>query len=445
MNAILGRDAVANDIAAILRRFDEPDHLQEKKGIYVYGSPGCGKTEFVVNVLKDRGYDVIKYDAGDVRNKSLIETITSNNVSNRNVLDMMRGKVKKIAFVMDEIDGMNNGDKGGINSLIKLIRQKKTKRQKLEQFTMNPIICIGNYYVDKKIKELMKVCHTFELKPPTLPQMRQLLDEHAPTLPVKLQSRILEYMQGDLRKLTFIRNLAQQKPHLLTETTLNNIFQIKAFSEDSKKITERLLNEPATIQQHNVIMNDNERTIVALLWHENVADVLSPAIPAAKRLPFYVHALDNMCVADYMDRVTFQNQIWLFNEMSSLIKTFHNTALLHRTFPELTGKFKGAARFTKVLTKYSTEYNNSLFLYNLGQELNLDKKDVVAFFQELRLMYGEEAETGSDDILVLFENTSVTKLDMKRMYRFLDKSAKKEITVVLSDDDDEDDVAVETL
>jgi DNA polymerase III delta prime subunit len=442
MNAILGRDAVANDIAAILRRFDEPDHLQEKKGIYVYGSPGCGKTEFVVNVLKDRGYDVIKYDAGDVRNKSLIETITSNNVSNRNVLDMMRGKVKKIAFVMDEIDGMNNGDKGGINSLIKLIRQKKTKRQKLEQFTMNPIICIGNYYVDKKIKELMKVCHTFELKPPTLPQMRQLLEQYAPILPVKLQSRILEYMQGDLRKLTFIRNLAQQKPHLLTETTLNNIFQIKAFSEDSKKITERLLNEPATIQQHNVIMNDNERTIVALLWHENVADVLSPAIPAAKRLPFYVHALDNMCVADYMDRVTFQNQIWLFNEMSSLIKTFHNTALLHRTFPELTGKFKGAARFTKVLTKYSTEYNNSLFLYNLGQELNLDKKDVVAFFQELRLMYGEEAETGSDDILVLFENTSVTKLDMKRMYRFLDKSAKKEITVVLSDDDDEDDVAV---
>jgi len=31
---------------------------------------------------------------------------------------------------MDEIDGMNNGDKGGINALIKLIRPKKTKKQK---------------------------------------------------------------------------------------------------------------------------------------------------------------------------------------------------------------------------------------------------------------------------------------------------------------------------
>ena len=123
--------------------------------------------------------------------------------------------------------------------------------------------------------------------------------------------------------------------------------------------------------------------------------------------------------------------------MSSLIKTFRNNNLLHATFPELTGKYHGPVRFTKVLTKYSTEYNNGLFLYNLCQELNVDKKDLVAFFQELRLMYGDDAESGSDDILVLFENTSVTRLDMKRMYRYLDKTVKKELTVVLDEDDDD--------
>ena len=60
--------------------------------------------------------------------------------------------LKKIVIVMDEIDGMNNGDKGGINQLIKLIRPKKTKKQKMEDITLNPIICIGNYHVDKKNK-----------------------------------------------------------------------------------------------------------------------------------------------------------------------------------------------------------------------------------------------------------------------------------------------------
>ena len=143
--SILERTHVANQIKDILRNFDTHHNTPSyKKGIYIYGSPGCGKTHFVDEILKSLDYDIIKYDAGDVRNRALIETITSNNVSNCNVLQMMSRKIKKIAIIMDEIDGMNNGDKGGINALIKLIRQKKTKKQKLENSTMNPIICIGN-------------------------------------------------------------------------------------------------------------------------------------------------------------------------------------------------------------------------------------------------------------------------------------------------------------
>ena len=144
-STILQRNSIKQEIAAILQSFDvKYKNLQYKKGIYIYGSPGSGKSHFTVQLLKDIGYDVIKYDAGDVRNKALIDNITSNNISNKNVLDMMSRKTKKIAIVMDEIDGMNNGDKGGINALIKLIRQKKTQKQKLENMTLNPIICIGN-------------------------------------------------------------------------------------------------------------------------------------------------------------------------------------------------------------------------------------------------------------------------------------------------------------
>ena len=89
-----------------------------KRGIYVYGSPGTGKTYFVKQILKKMNYDVVMYDAGDVRNKSVIEMITKHNMSDINVLSLFKKKKKPIAIVMDEIDGMNNGDKGGINSLI---------------------------------------------------------------------------------------------------------------------------------------------------------------------------------------------------------------------------------------------------------------------------------------------------------------------------------------
>ena len=153
LNEILDRKIIENEIKDQLELFDtNKKNVQYKKGIYIYGSPGSGKSSFVNDLLKEMNYDIIKYDAGDVRNKSLIDTIASDNVSNRNVLHMMTKKVKKIAIVMDEIDGMNNGDKGGITALIKLIRQKKTKKQRLESTSSNPIICIGNHAVDKKIK-----------------------------------------------------------------------------------------------------------------------------------------------------------------------------------------------------------------------------------------------------------------------------------------------------
>ena len=442
INNIFDREKIANEIKSLLVSFDDNcKNIKFKKGIYVYGSPGSGKTEFVMKLLKELNYDVIKYDAGDVRNKSLIDTITSNNISNRNVLQMMTKQVKKIAIVMDEIDGMNNGDKGGITALIKLIRQKKTKKQRLENMTMNPIICIGNYYMDKKMRELMKVCNTFELQTPTKIQINKLITTIMPNIQTnksKLKENIVNYIQGDLRKLMFIHDIYNKKPDILNNELFENILQTKSYNEDSKKITQTLLETPMKMEEHNKFMNETDRTIVALLWHENIVDVLNDTVPE-KSYPFYLKILDNICYADYIDRITFQNQIWQFNEMSSLMKTFYNNKLYHDHFPKT--KQITDIRFTKVLTKYSTEYNNILFIYNLSQELDMDKKDLMAFFQELRLHYGENFCNQVDkmtDLLKLFENYNISKLDIKRIYRYLDKNVKKDILTTIDEELDED-------
>jgi hypothetical protein len=438
---ILNRKHIVEEITQLLESFEKKCFdVHFKKGIYIYGSPGSGKTFFIENLLKKLNYDVIKYDAGDIRNKSLIDNITSNNISNRNVLDMMNGRVKKIAIVMDEIDGMNNGDKGGINALIKLIRQKKTQKQKLENMTLNPIICIGTYYMDKKIRELMKVCNTFELKNPTNVQISNLLRKMIPENEFNERKEILiQYIQSDLRKLNFTEQLYKNKSHLLNEKVLKNIFQIKSFNEDSKRLTATLFNKYIPFEQHNVRMNDTDRTIIALLWHENIVDVIEN-IPKKIQIPFYIKLLKNICFADYIDRITFQNQIWIFNEISSLIKTFHNNKLLHDSFSNLKKTNHEDIRFTKVLTKYSTEYNNQIFLNNLCIELNMDKKDLIAFFQELRISLSYEcgdflsSPENTTFIENLFEGYDISKLDVKRMYRFLDKNVKKD--AIIEDEDE---------
>jgi Cdc6-like AAA superfamily ATPase len=438
-STILGRTTIQSEITEMLNSFEERCFDNSfKKGIYIYGPPGAGKTHFVVNLLKNIGYDVITYDAGDIRNKALVDTITSNNISNRNVLDMMKKKVKKIAIVMDEIDGMNNGDKGGINALIKLIRQKKTQKQRLENVTLNPIICIGNYNMDKKIRELMKVCHTFELKAPSKNQIELLLQQNISRQKLQTYNDMLvNYIQGDIRKLDFVVNLYKNKSHLINHDILENIFQVKSYNEDSKRLTATLLNEYIPFKDHNTRMNDTDRTVIALLWHENLADAIR-LLPQSKQLSFYVKILDNMCFADYIDRITFQNQIWLFNEMSSLIKTFFNNKLYHEMIGKQSRVFKhDDIRFTKVLTKYSTEFNNQTFLTNMCLELNMDKKDMITFFHDFRTQY---LITDTSDILSvpsncehivnMFDGYNISKLDVRRIYRFLDKTSKRDSAII---------------
>ena len=427
----LERTHIANELKSLLSNFDNSlNDISYKRGFYIYGSPGSGKTKFVLDAISDLGYDVIKYDAGDVRNKNLIDTITSSNIASQNVLQMMEKKKKRIVILMDEIDGMNNGDKGGINALIKLIRQKKTKKQKLESCTKNPIICVGNYSIDKKLKELMKVCNLFELKLPTQSQIHNLLSHNIQNyhnVDEEKQTTILNYIQGDLRKLEFVSKLINN-PDSIDTNKLNIIFKRKSVNEDAKKTTQQLINYQYKLEDHARIMNETDRTIISLLWHENIVDVLEEQ-PKEKSFPLYLRVLDNICYADYIDRITFQSQIWQFNEMSSLIKTFYNNKLYHEYFDNKPIFNPPEVRFTKVLTKYSTEYNNMVFLINLCQNLDLDKKDMLAMFQELRLFKGKEFYEKNDVLNAvekMFQDTNITKLDIKRVYRFLDKNVKKD-------------------
>ena len=168
------------------------------------------------------------------------------------------------------------------------------------------------------------------------------------------------------------------------------------------------------MSDHLNIMNETDRTIVALLWHENIIDVLGK-LKKEESIPFYLKILNNICFADYIDRITFQKQIWQFNEMSSLLKTFKNNKLLHDTFKKKPKYNPAEVRFTKVLTKYSTEYNNYIFIQNLCQQLGMDKIDLFIFFLDIKNKYSDS------EIMSLFENYDITKLDIQRMFRYLEK------------------------
>ena len=418
INHILTREKDEKKLIEVLEYFEiHKKGLLTKRGVYVYGAPGCGKTYFVREVLKKLDYDIISYDAGDIRNKSIIDMITKHNMSDKNIISMFRKKAQKIAIIMDEIDGMNSGDKGGINALIKLIRPKKTKKQKKENTTMIPIICIGNYHIDKKIKELMKVCTTIELKTPSSSQMSHMIGLLMPKLDTNISKTLITFFQGDLRKLKSTFNIYKNQQSILRNQIIKNLFHPTVVNEDTKQITKKLLNNFFPLNDHSLIMNETDRTSVALLFHENIIDIIEK-IPKENAINFYIEILNNICFADYIDRITFQKQIWVFNEMSSLIKTFYNHRIHHEAHKKLGIHFNPPnVRFTKILTKYSTEYNNMLFIHNLCIQLSMDRKDLFSFFLNLRKTHGVE------EIYELFndDNYDINKLDINRLFRYIDK------------------------
>lgn len=415
-NQYLNREGIVASFRDAIRNFEaNTKDLNLQRGVYLYGVSGVGKTLLAKQILTELGYDNIVYDAGDTRNKAVFDSINSTNMGTQNILSMFNMKPKKLAIIMDEIDGMNNGDKGGINSLIKLIRPKKTKKQREENITLNPIVCIGNYYTDKKIKELMKVCICIEVPTPTKVEMTNLCRNLMPGMSIEAIEATCDFVKGDLRKLQMVCDLYETNGRLFDDLgAVKQIYNNANYNDDTKVITASLLTAKCGINNINSLLNETDKTSVALLFHENLMDNMSPQ-KDERFLGLYQELLDNICFADFMDRITFQKQLWLFTEITFIIKTVYNNNIIHNSPIYKADNVKPSdIRFTKILTKYSSEYNNNVFIQKLCRELDIDKKDLYIFFLKLRGVINE------DDMIRYFENYDIDKLEIMRLYKFLD-------------------------
>jgi len=87
------------------------------KAALISGPPGIGKTTSARIIANHLGFNVLEWNASDVRSKFSIENGISHLVSN-NTLKGSKGNNNmninsKTLIIMDEIDGMTGSDKGG--------------------------------------------------------------------------------------------------------------------------------------------------------------------------------------------------------------------------------------------------------------------------------------------------------------------------------------------
>ena len=349
---------------------DNYENKAIKHGIYIYGNNGIGKTTLIKELLKEK-YDCIWYTAMDKITKITIENLTSNNIANNSIMTSFNKIQKKNVIIIDDIENIHYKDKNILSLLVKLIRQKKTKKQHEESYSLNPILFIANKIKDKKINDLMAVTVNIEIKDKTTEFCRNIILTQFPTINKKTEIYLLKLCKNNLSYLNELLHL--YKHNILIKDNLNYVS-----NNSIKDITRNILLKDCKLQDFNNMISEGDRTIISLLYHENSSAIID-TLPTPRKILLYSKIINNMCICDYIDRFIFQKQIWELNELSNLIKIFYNNLLLRQMVNVEDIK---EIKFTKVLTKYSSEYNNYVLLVKLCKLLSCNKKDIYIMLDD---------------------------------------------------------------
>ena len=122
-------------------------YILQKKPVLIHGLTGIGKTAAIYALAKDLDYELLEINSSDLRNKEQIDTIVKNFLQQKSLFQ------KEKLVLIDEVDGINASDRGGLQELIKLFEDAEY-----------PIVLIANNPWDSKFKTLRQKCKLIEFK-----------------------------------------------------------------------------------------------------------------------------------------------------------------------------------------------------------------------------------------------------------------------------------------
>ncbi|OEH73762.1 AAA family protein [Cyclospora cayetanensis] len=188
------------------------------------GPPGIGKTTAAAVAARRYGFQLLEFNASDSRNKAHIEElqdlVTGGVTVNFFKLDKngkttptasgaaaAHGEGKFPCLLLDEVDGLSGGDRGGSQAMLKLI-----------DTTRIPIICVCNDRMSTKVRTIASRCLDLRFEKPTLALLRARMQQIAAAEDLVVSdetlSRIAEISGGDMRQCVGqLQLLATQMRH----------------------------------------------------------------------------------------------------------------------------------------------------------------------------------------------------------------------------------------
>jgi len=211
INSVCGNKSQVEGLQRWLRNWQSSAKSNFKKagpdgkGIFraamIHGPPGVGKTSAAHLVAKLEGYDIVESNASETRNKKLLETGLTGVLDTTSLLGYFAGdgkKVdsakKKLVLIMDEVDGMSAGDRGGVGALAAVAKK-----------TNVPMILICNERRQPKMKPFDFITADFKFIRPTTDMIRArvatICYREGLKLPAQVMNALIEGCNGDIRQI----------------------------------------------------------------------------------------------------------------------------------------------------------------------------------------------------------------------------------------------------
>ncbi len=294
----------------------------------MYGDPGVGKTTLVYRVCKQEGFAVKEFNASHTRTGSAFRDQILPLLEEPGITSWISERYRRGHVVLlDEMDGMSSGERGGLQELLKYIRAMRKKQ------VIIPLICCCNVIQGRKAQQLLRLSTVFEVRMPA-----------ADVLAKWLGRTIKEEERG-----SDLRQLMRGEAHASTATD--------AEAEDetiAKKIAHHTLYEMIDIYEE-IVAETKDINLASLLVHQN----LLTRIGSKATLAEYDILMEILRFGDKCDFWAFFHQCWPLLNISLEFKCKLLNLYLQRTPIPTTKKRPTPEQleYTWVLTKQSSLFN----------------------------------------------------------------------------------------
>ncbi|CAG8295331.1 unnamed protein product [Penicillium salamii] len=440
---ICGNKAPVEKLQNWLRNWHRNAKLDFKKGgadgsgtyraVIMHGGPGIGKTTAAHLVAKLEGYDIVETNASDTRSKKLVETSTLGVLDTTSLQGyfagegkQIQGDKKKLVLIMDEVDGMSAGDRGGVGAVAAIV--KKTKI---------PIILICNERRLPKMKPFDHITFEIPFRRPTADQIRARLSticfREGLKIPPPVLDGLIEGTNADIRQVINMLSTARLDQQGL------NYDQGKDMSKAWEKhiilkpwdIVSKILSAQMFAPSSTTTLNDkialyfNDHEFSYLMLQENYLKT-KPTLAGRyqgkeqklKALELMDNAASGISDGDLVDRMIHgTQQQWSLMPVHAVFSFVRPASFQYGNFSERAGFTSWLGNNSKQgkMSRYVKEIQGHMRLRTTGNRDEIRQQYLPLLQEKIIRRLMDEGKESVDSVIDLMDEYYLTREDFDAM------------------------------